>query len=45
MLIWRRLHDDAEMPKPIRMNGRRFWYLSKIIAYERKLVERTVDAA
>ena len=40
MLIWRRLHDDADMPAPVRMRRRRFWYLSAIVAYERALFER-----
>ena len=38
-LIWRRLHDDADMPVPVRMRRRRFWYLSAIVAYERALFE------
>ena len=40
MLIWRRLHGDADMPVPVRMRRRRFWYLSAIVAYERALFER-----
>jgi hypothetical protein len=41
MLLWRRLHDDPEMPKPLKMQGRRFWRLSEIVGYERRLTERT----
>jgi hypothetical protein len=43
MLLWRRLHDDDDMPRPLRMSGRRFWYLSEIIAYERLLASRTAS--
>ena len=37
MLLWRRLHDDPAMPRPLRMRGRRLWWLSEIVAYEQFL--------
>jgi hypothetical protein len=40
MLLWRRLHSDPEMPVPVRMCNRRYWYLSAIVAYEQRLIER-----
>jgi hypothetical protein len=40
MLLWRRLARDGEMPAPLRMSGRRYWYLSAILAYECRLAER-----
>jgi hypothetical protein len=40
MLLWRRLHDDPAMPRPLRMRGRRLWWLSEIVAYERFLAKR-----
>lgn len=39
MLLWRRLHDDPAMPRPLRMRGRQLWWLSEIVAYERFLAE------
>ena len=37
MWLYRREHDDSGFPKPIRINGRRFWRLSDLLAYERSL--------
>jgi hypothetical protein len=37
MWIWRRLHDDSGFPAAMVVNSRRFWSLSKLIAWERKL--------
>ena len=35
MSIWRWLHDDAlNFPHPIRINGRRFWLLADLEAWE-----------
>jgi hypothetical protein len=45
MLLWRRLRGDPEMPVPLRMCGRRFWYLSAILGYERRLLERSTPEA
>jgi hypothetical protein len=40
MKLYRRLKDDPNMPKPLDMHGRRLWYLSAVIHYERLLAER-----
>jgi hypothetical protein len=45
MLIWRRLRDDPAMPRPLDMRGRRLWYLSEIIRYERLLRESAAEKA
>lgn len=35
MSLWRWLHDDAlSFPNPIRINGRRFWLLADLEAWE-----------
>ncbi len=42
MLIWRRLKFDTDMPRPsFYMHRRRYWYLSRIVAYERVLAKRS----
>ena len=36
MTLWRWLHDDdLGFPKPIRINGRRFWSEDQLVAWER----------
>ena len=42
MLLWRRLRDDPQMPRPLIMCGRRLWYLSQIVKYEAILAARGV---
>jgi len=37
MWLYRREHDNSGFPKPLRINGRRFWRLSELLAYERTL--------
>jgi predicted DNA-binding transcriptional regulator AlpA len=38
MWLYRREHEEGgTFPKPIRINGRRFWRLSDLVAYERSL--------
>ena len=35
MSVWRWLHDEAlGFPSPIRINGRRFWKLAELKAWE-----------
>jgi hypothetical protein len=43
MFIWRRLRDDLDMPRPLLMRGRRYWYLSHIVQYEAKLMARSTN--
>lgn len=39
MWLWRRERDKTtNFPKPIRINGRRFWRLSDLASWERQLV-------
>jgi predicted DNA-binding transcriptional regulator AlpA len=35
MWLWRRLHDDSNFPRPIKIRKRRYWKLSELIAWER----------
>jgi hypothetical protein len=38
MWLWRRLHDDASgFPLPTYINGRRFWRLGDLVAWEGSL--------
>jgi predicted DNA-binding transcriptional regulator AlpA len=40
MWLWRRERDERSgFPKPIRINGRRFWRLNDLVAWERSLEE------
>jgi predicted DNA-binding transcriptional regulator AlpA len=35
MWLWRQLKYDPEFPRPLVINGRRYWWLSHLCAYER----------
>jgi hypothetical protein len=39
MWLWRRLNDSSGFPKPIVINKRRFWGLSKLLNWEANLGE------
>ena len=43
MWLHRKLRDDAEFPKPLIINTRRYWKLSALIAWEQKCAARPVD--
>jgi predicted DNA-binding transcriptional regulator AlpA len=45
MWIWRRLKDGSGFPKPVVVRGRRFWALSKLVVWERKLAEYPANQA
>ena len=34
MSLWRWLQDDSNFPKPMRVNGRRFWAVADLEAWE-----------
>ena len=34
MWLWRKLREDPEFPKPILINGRRYWWLSQLRTWE-----------
>jgi predicted DNA-binding transcriptional regulator AlpA len=39
MWIWRQLHKEgSSFPRPVTINGRRFWKLADLQEYERSLV-------
>ena len=39
MWIWRRMNEEGgKFPQPLRINGRRFWRVSDLLAYEASLV-------
>ena len=44
MLLWRRLRDDPNMPKPLIMHRRRFWRLSEICRYENSIQRDSAPA-
>ena len=34
MSLWRWLNDNSDFPQPMRINGRRFWLLAELEAWE-----------
>jgi predicted DNA-binding transcriptional regulator AlpA len=34
MWLWRQLRNDPDFPKPLLINGRRYWWLSRLRRYE-----------
>ena len=42
MWIWRRLHGDADFPKPLVIEKRRMWKLSDLEKWERKRASHEV---
>jgi predicted DNA-binding transcriptional regulator AlpA len=34
MWLYRRLGDDPTFPRPLRINGRRYWYISELERWE-----------
>ncbi len=40
MWLWRRLHDDSGFPRPLVLNGRRYWRLSELVAWEKSASAR-----
>ena len=32
--LWRRAHDQSDFPRPLNVGARKFWALSKILAWE-----------
>jgi hypothetical protein len=46
MTLWRRLHDERlKFPRPVVVNGRRYFKLSDIEAWEAALPNSTTEAA
>ena len=37
MWLWRRQNDESGFPKPTEIYGRRFWKVSELVAWERKI--------
>ena len=35
--LWRRKSDNPEFPKPVKINGRKFWKIEALEAYENTL--------
>jgi predicted DNA-binding transcriptional regulator AlpA len=40
--LGRKLHEDPEFPKPVRMGGRLYWFEGDIEAYKRLLIQRSL---
>ena len=43
--IGRRIHDDPEFPRPVRVGGRLYWLENEIEAYKRGLIKRSIEGS